>query len=45
MYSQKVINRFTNPKFSGEIKNPDAVGEEGNLRCGDIMRIFIKVNN
>lgn len=42
-YSEKTLKRFTKPKFAGEIKNPDAVGEEGNLKCGDMMRIFIKV--
>lgn len=45
MYSKKIINRFKNPKFAGEIKNPDAVGEVGNIRCGDIMRIYIKVKD
>ena len=43
MYSQKVIERFRNPKFVGEIKNPDAVGEVGNPRCGDILRVFLKI--
>ena len=32
-YSKKTLKRFSNPKFAGEIKNPDAVGEEGNLKC------------
>ena len=45
MYSKKTINRFKNPKFVGEIKNPDAVGEVGNMKCGDIMKIFLKVDN
>ncbi|MFA5019507.1 MAG: iron-sulfur cluster assembly scaffold protein [Candidatus Pacearchaeota archaeon] len=44
MYSQKIIRRFQNPKFAGEIKNPDAVGQEGNMKCGDVMRIFLKVD-
>ena len=43
MYSQKTIKRFQNPKFSGEIKNPDAVGQVGNMKCGDVMKIFLKV--
>jgi nitrogen fixation protein NifU and related proteins len=45
MYGKKVINRFKNPKFVGEMKDADAVGEEGNVKCGDIMKIFIKVKN
>jgi len=44
MYSKKVIECFRKPKFSGEIKNPDAVGEEGNIKCGDVMKIYLKVN-
>ena len=43
MYNKKVISRFKKPKFAGEIKNADAVGEVGNLKCGDIMRVYIKV--
>lgn len=42
-YSKKVIEHFTNPKNMGEIEDPDAVGEKGNLRCGDIMRIYLKI--
>jgi len=45
MYSQKVLNRFRKPKFSGEIKKADAVGEVGNFKCGDIMRIYLKVKD
>ena len=45
MYSQETINRFRNPKYSGEIKNPDAVGQVGNMKCGDVMRIFLKVKD
>ena len=44
-YSKKVMTHFTNPKNMGEIKNADAVGEAGNPRCGDIMKIYIKVKN
>jgi len=43
MYSEKVLRHFKNPKFAGEIKNPDAVGQVGNPRCGDVMKIFLKV--
>ncbi len=45
MYSKKVIKHFTDPKFAGELKNPDAVGEVGNMACGDIMRIYLKIKN
>lgn len=45
MYNDKIINRFKNPKFAGELKDADAIGEEGNAKCGDIMRIYIKVEN
>jgi nitrogen fixation NifU-like protein len=44
-YTQKVLDRFQKPEFSGEMKNADAVGEVGNIRCGDIMRIYIKVKD
>jgi nitrogen fixation NifU-like protein len=42
-YSEKVMEHFMNPRNVGEIKNPDGVGEVGNPRCGDIMRMYIKV--
>ena len=45
MYSEEIIERFKNPKFAGEIKDADAVGEEGNMKCGDIMKIFLKVED
>ena len=45
MYTKKIINRFKNPKFAGELKDADAVGEVGNVRCGDIMKVFIKVKD
>jgi len=44
MYSKKTIQHFKNPKFVGEMKNPDAVGQEGNVRCGDIMKVFLKID-
>ncbi len=43
MYSEKVMDHFSNPRNVGEIAEPDGVGEVGNARCGDIMRITIKV--
>jgi len=45
MYSDKVMDHFQNPRNVGEIKNADGVGEEGNARCGDIMKLWIKVEN
>jgi nitrogen fixation NifU-like protein len=38
------MKHFTDPKFMGEIKNPDGVGELGNMKCGDIMKIFLKID-
>ncbi len=43
MYNEKIMERFKNPKHMGEIRNADAIGEVGNVRCGDIMKIYIKV--
>lgn len=43
MYSEKVMDHFQNPRNVGEIQDADGVGEIGNARCGDIMKIFIKV--
>jgi nitrogen fixation NifU-like protein len=45
MYSEKVMDHFSNPRNVGEIDNPDGVGEVGNASCGDIMKIFLKVDN
>lgn len=42
-YSKEVLKRFTNPKHFGEIKNPDGVGQVGNVVCGDIMKVYLKV--
>jgi nitrogen fixation NifU-like protein len=44
-YSKKAINYFRNPKFAGEMKKFDTVGEVGNVNCGDVMRIFLKIND
>ncbi len=43
MYSNKVIDHFTNPRNAGELKNPDGVGLAGNPVCGDVMKITINV--
>ena len=45
MYNEKVINEFTCPKNVGEIKDADGVGKVGNAKCGDIMKIFLKIDN
>ena len=44
MYSAKVMEHFANPHNVGEIENADGVGEVGNAKCGDIMRMSIKVD-
>lgn len=44
LYSEKVMDHFTNPRNVGEIENADGVGEVGNAKCGDIMKIFLKVD-
>lgn len=43
MYSEKVMDHFMNPRNVGEIPDADGVGMEGNPTCGDVMKIFIKV--
>ncbi|MCX6814453.1 MAG: Fe-S cluster assembly scaffold protein NifU [Candidatus Aenigmarchaeota archaeon] len=43
MYSKEVMEHFQHPHNMGEIKNPDGVGTVGNPQCGDVMKIFIKV--
>lgn len=45
MYSEKVMDHFANPRNVGEIDNADGVGTVGNPKCGDIMRMFLKVEN
>ena len=44
-YSEKVMEHFANPHNVGEIKDADGIGEVGNPKCGDIMRMYIKVEN
>ncbi len=45
MYTEQVMDHFTNPRNVGEIENADGVGTVGNAKCGDIMKIFIKVED
>ncbi len=45
LYSEKVLDHFSNPRNVGEIEDADGVGEVGNAKCGDIMKMYIKVNN
>ncbi|MBU4332114.1 iron-sulfur cluster assembly scaffold protein [Patescibacteria group bacterium] len=45
MYSKKLLQYFKNPKNVGKIKNPDAIGEAGNPMCGDIMKMYLKIND
>lgn len=44
-YSEKVMDHFMNPRNVGKIDDADGVGEVGNAKCGDIMKIYIKVDN
>lgn len=43
VYSKKVIEHFRNPHNYGRIKNPDGIGKVGNIRCGDILWLYIKI--
>ncbi|MDE6618304.1 MAG: Fe-S cluster assembly scaffold protein NifU [Clostridiales bacterium] len=45
LYSEKVMDHFRNPRNVGKIDDADGIGEVGNARCGDIMKIYIKVND
>ncbi len=44
LYSDKVMDHFKNPRNLGKMDDPDGVGEVGNAKCGDIMRMYIKVD-
>ena len=45
LYSEKVMEHFRNPRNVGVIENADGVGEVGNAKCGDIMKIYLKIEN
>lgn len=45
LYSEKVMDHFKHPRNVGVIENADGVGEVGNAKCGDIMKIYLKIDN
>ena len=45
LYSEKVMDHFQNPRNVGKIDDADGVGEVGNARCGDIMRMYLKIKD
>lgn len=45
IYSEKVLDHFTNPRNVGELPDANAIGEMGNAKCGDIMKIYMKIEN
>ena len=45
MYTEQVMEHFTNPRNMGEIADADGVGEVGNAKCGDIMKMFLKIKD
>ena len=44
-YSEKVMDHFAHPRNVGEIENPDGVGTVGNAKCGDIMKMYLKIES
>lgn len=44
-YSEKVMDHFTNPRNVGEMENANAIGEVGNMKCGDIMRMYMRIED
>jgi len=44
-YSEKVMDHFTNPRNVGELSDANAVGEVGNMKCGDIMKIYMRIKD
>ena len=45
LYSEKVMDHFRNPRNVGSIENADGVGEVGNAKCGDIMKMYLKIDD
>ena len=45
LYSEKVMDHFRNPRNVGEVEDPDGVGQVGNAKCGDIMRMTLKIDD
>jgi nitrogen fixation NifU-like protein len=45
MYSEKVMDHFTNPRNVGEIEDANGVGQVGNAKCGDIMKMYLKIED
>ena len=45
LYSEKVMDHFMNPRNVGAIENASGIGEVGNAKCGDIMKIYLKIEN
>ncbi len=45
MYSEKVMDHFTNPRNVGELEDANGVGQVGNAKCGDIMKMYMKIEN
>ena len=45
LYTEKVIDHFNNPRNVGEIPDADGIGEVGNAKCGDIMRMYLKIKD
>ena len=45
MYSEKVMDHFMNPRNVGEIENADGIGQVGNPKCGDIMKMYLKIDD
>ena len=45
LYSEKVMDHFRNPRNVGVIENADGIGEVGNAKCGDIMKIYLKIED